>query len=420
MNLHRRPIPVEQAIDQVMNWKQIGRIETVSIEESHGRYLAEDITATNAVPPFDKSPYDGFALRSADTKGLGKGESSEFHVIEQVGAGHRASRPLHKGEAVRIMTGAEIPQGADCVAMFEVCETFEKNNQPFMKIKRELSPRQNVIEKGSEVEKGAGLLQVGQKVNPGVQAILATFGYSTIKVYQKPKVGIFATGTELLDVEEPLVPGKIRNSNAFMAAAQIERAGAEAVYLGKLEDDFNTCFEALSSAVDEVDLLITTGGVSVGDFDLMPDLYKKLEAEVLFNKIAMRPGSVTTVAQLNGKLLFGLSGNPSACYVGFELFAYPVIQHLLGASRPFHRRTKAVLGSDFKKANPFTRFVRGFIAYEDGKLVVYPAGVDKSAVVTSLARTDTFIVLRGGTRGYEAGDQVDAIFVEGETGQEHF
>lgn len=141
-------------------------------------------------------------------------------------------------------------------------------------------------------------------INPGIQAMLATFGYAMVPTAKKPIVGLFATGTELLDVNEPLVPGKIRNSNSHMIAAQIERTGGSVRYFGKLHDDFDTCFEAVKNALESVDLLVTTGGVSVGDYDYLPEIYEKLGAEVLFNKVAMRPGSVTTVAHFNGKLLF--------------------------------------------------------------------------------------------------------------------
>ncbi|MGI8314097.1 molybdopterin molybdotransferase MoeA [Halobacillus mangrovi] len=420
MNLHRKPIPVQEAVELVMEHKKTGEIDKVDISESDQRILAEDILATHPIPPFDKSPYDGFALRSEDTINLSRENPGEFVVTETVGAGHLASRPLKKGEAIRIMTGAEIPVGADCVAMFEICQTYEKNEQAWMTLKRPLEKGQNIIPKGSETSKEQCLVREGTKVNPGVKALLATFGYSEVSVYRKPKVGIFATGTELLEVSEPLVPGKIRNSNAYMIVSQIERAGGEASYYGKLMDDFNTCFEAVYNALAEVDVLITTGGVSVGDFDLMPAIYEKLNASVLFNKVAMRPGSVTTVALSGEKLLFGLSGNPSACYVGFELFTYPLIQSYLGRKDIHHRHIQATLGNDFKKPNPFTRFVRGFIDYEEGKVVVKPAGIDKSAIVTSLARTDAFIMLPAGTRGFEKGATVEALLLEHPNGQEHF
>ncbi|ASF41472.1 molybdopterin molybdenumtransferase MoeA [Halobacillus halophilus] len=420
MSLHRKPMPVPDAVNSVMNYKKKAEGEILPLEFCDNRTLAEDIVATHPVPPFNKSPYDGFALRSEDTEGLSKEKSGQFRVTETVGAGHRASRPIKEGEAVRIMTGAEIPSGADCVAMFEICQTYEQDGQSWMSLKRPMEVNQNIIQQGSETKESDVLVEAGTKVNPGVKALLATFGYSDVNVYKKPVIGVFATGTELLDVDEPLEPGKIRNSNAYMIVSQVKRAGGEAHYFGKLEDDFDVCYQSVSEALDKVDVLITTGGVSVGDYDLMPDIYEKLEADVLFNKVAMRPGSVTTVASYQGKLLFGLSGNPSACYVGFELFTYPIILSYLGRSEPFHQRIQATLGKDFKKPNPFTRFVRGYLRYQEGRVIVDPVGMDKSAVVSSLAHTNVLIMLPGGTRGYEKGDNVEALLLEDQTGQESF
>ena len=198
--------------------------------------------------------------------------------------------------------------------------------------------------------------------------------------------------------------------------AQIERAGATAKYYGKLSDDLAVCIEAVKKAMAEVDCLITTGGVSVGDFDYLPAIYEAIGADVLFNKVAQRPGSVTTVAQCDGQLLFGLSGNPSACYVGFELYTKPVIKAALGSQVPHLRREKATLGVDFKKPNPFTRFVRSTVTVTDGKLVATPSGFDKSSAVSSLANANSFIVLPGGTRGYEAGMQIDVLLLEDTNG----
>src|SRR5699024_5835801 len=164
---------------------------------------------------------------------------------------------------------------------------------------------------------------------------------------KKPVVGIIATGSELLDVDEPLAPGKIRNSNAYMIASQVIRAGGDYRYFGKLVDEFDQSYRMIKTKLEEVDMLITTVGVSVVDFHLMPAIYEKLGPQVLFNKVAIRPGSVTTVAVKDGKLLFGLSGNPSACYVGFELFARPIIRHALYSETPFLQRIKATLAEDF-------------------------------------------------------------------------
>ncbi|PAV28798.1 molybdopterin molybdenumtransferase [Virgibacillus profundi] len=416
----RKPIPINKAVEMVMNYRLKGQKEIISIHESDHRRLAEPIIAKNNVPSFDKSPYDGFALRSIDTDKASTNNPMEFEVVEHIGAGQVPTKTLGKGQATRIMTGAKIPDGADCIAMFEICKSYERNNNPFMSIKRKMNKDQNIIKEGSEVLEGKVLIEEGTIINPGVKALLATFGYNQVEVAKKPIVGIIATGTELLEVDEDLKPGKIRNSNAYMIASQINKAGGISKYYGKLADEFDTSYEAMKKALDEVDILITTGGVSVGDFDLMPAIYEKLKAEVLFNKVAMRPGSVTTVAVIEDKILFGLSGNPSACYVGFELFTRPIIQHYLYNKKPYLKRIKAILADGFPKPNPFTRFVRSYITYDNASVYVHLAGMDKSNVVTSLANSTCLMVLPGGTRGFKAGDEVEALLLDDMYGQSDF
>lgn len=414
----RTPIPVGEAVQRVMKFQKTGQTEFVSINDSFGRYLAKDITATNDVPHFNRSPYDGFAVRAIDTKEASQNHPVEFEVIDHIGAGSVTKKKVEAFQAVRIMTGAQMPEECDAVVMLELTNGYEKDGKPYMSIKRSFNSGDNISFRGEDAKEGDILISKGTKINPGVQAILATFGYAKVPVAKKPLVGLFATGTELLDVGDPLEPGKIRNSNSYMIAAQMERAGAEVQYFGKLPDEFETCFSAVKTALGKVDMLITTGGVSVGDFDYLPAIYEKLNAEVLFNKVAMRPGSVTTVAQLNGKLLFGLSGNPSACYVGFELFTRPIIRSMLFTDKPHLRKETAVLMADFPKANPFTRFVRSALTIKDGKIIVAPSGVDKSNIVMSLAGANSLMVLPGGTRGFETGNEVDVLLLEDYVGSE--
>lgn len=412
----RNPIPIGEAVSQIMNYRLKGSIEYVSINESYGRFLSEDLIATSNVPHFDRAPYDGFAVRSVDTVEAYQSNPVEFEVIDHIGAGMVSNRLVGEKQAVRIMTGAMMPNGADAVVMFEVTKTYEKDGNPFMSIKRKIDKGTNVSFIGEDAKKGEVLVEKGTLINPGIQAMLATFGYDKVPVAKKPVIGLFATGTELLEVDEELEPGKIRNSNSYMIAAQIERAGGIVQYYGKLPDVFDTCFESVKKALAEVDILLTTGGVSVGDYDYLPAIYQKLGAEVLFNKVAMRPGSVTTVAVYNGKILFGLSGNPSACYVGFELFARPIIRTQAFSTKPHLRKEKAVLEVDFPKANPFTRLVRSSTFIEEGRLKSTPSGLDKSNIIMSLAGANSLIILPGGTRGFQAGTEVEVLLLEDQVG----
>jgi molybdopterin molybdotransferase len=314
------------------------------------------------------------------------------------------------------MTGAQMPAECDAVIMLELTKEFEKDGKKYISFKRSLKEGENVSFQGEDAKKGDVLVKKGTAINPGIIGLLATFGYAEVPVATKPVVGLFATGSELLDVNEPLQPGKIRNSNSHAISAQIRRAGGEVRFYGKLKDEFELSYEAISTALEEVDLLITTGGVSVGDFDLLPDIYQKIGADVLFNKVAMRPGSVTTVAVYNNKFLFGLSGNPSASYVGFELFARPIIRTLLFSEHPHLRKETAQLAEDFLKPNPFSRLLRTRLFYETGQLKVIPSGVDKSNITTSLAGANSLTVLPGGTRGFQTGDFVDILLLDDQEG----
>ncbi|MGE6631206.1 molybdopterin molybdotransferase MoeA [Bacillus sp. NPDC077027] len=415
----RQPLPVEEAIQKVNLYQKKGEVEWVPLKESLHRYLAEDVLADHDVPGFDRSPYDGYALRAEDTQDASSDHPIEFEVIDHIGAGLVSMKKIDPYQAVRIMTGAMIPKGADVVIMLELTKTFERAGKAYMTLKRPLRKGDNISRKGEETKKGSLMVKKGTKVTSGVIALLATFGYAIVPVVRKPVIGIISTGTELLQVSDALVDGKIRNSNLNMVFAQIQEAGGEPLDLGGVSDDFETSYEAVKAAVSKVDFLITTGGVSVGDFDYLPAIYQKLGAKVLFNKVAMRPGSVTTVAvQSDQKLLFGLSGNPAACFVGFELFVKPIIASWCLKEKPYALFAEAVLTDDFPKPNPFTRFVRAETRFARSQLEVTPTGLDKSSAVTSIAEADSFIVLPGGTRGFKTGDKVNVLLFKEENGSE--
>ncbi|QYA48711.1 gephyrin-like molybdotransferase Glp [Nosocomiicoccus ampullae] len=411
MTLNRQPISVFDAVSKVVENVSHIDVETIKLEDSYNRYLAEDLTATHNVPLFTRSAMDGFAIRSQDSA-----KGAEFKVVEEVPAGSTSDYELKEYEAFRIMTGAELPKSADTVVMFEQANVTEDT----FTLRKTFEPYDNVAIEGEECEKGEVILHKGSQINPGTVATLATFGYAEVKVYRVPVVGVLSTGSELLEVSDELERGKIRNSNTPMIMAQLERIGVHAKRYSLEEDNLETLLEKIEKMFNEVDAVITTGGVSVGDYDLLPKVYDKLGAEVLFNKVAMRPGSVTTVARAQGKFLFGLSGNPSACYSGFELFARPAILLMQGSTRAFAPFINAKLGEDFKKANPFTRFIRAEIDFIDGTVISKPAGFNKSNAVTSIAKSNGVIVLPGGTRGFEAGDEVQVMMTDVTSGVSHF
>jgi len=413
MTLRREPIPVKTAIQRVINHTtKYLSTETVPLGHAYGRILAAPIIAEHDVPPFNRAAFDGYALRARDTINASETNEVYFNVIGTIGAGHTATEPLQAYTAYRIMTGAALPKGADAVVMLE--ET-EARNDGFI-IRKRLKQDDNIMLKGEDAQKGESLIEAGTVIHPGTIALLATFGYSEVSVAKQPQVSVIATGTELLDVSAPLEHGKIRNSNGPMLQAQLARMGINASMLGVLVDDPDKATDVLKDALTTADVIIKTGGVSVGDFDYLPEIYRRIGAEVLFNKVMMRPGSVTTVAHVDGKLLFGLSGNPSACYTGFELFTRPALLRMMGCKACYLPHMKAVLCEDFPKANPFTRFIRAIWTLNGSRVEVVPAGFNKSNAVSSIARGNCFIVLPSGSSRYEKGMEVDILLLGQEQG----
>ncbi|WP_172251044.1 molybdopterin molybdotransferase MoeA [Saccharibacillus deserti] len=406
----RNPISVSEAIARIAAETRLLGSEQIPLGEAYGRILAQPLKALHDVPSFDRSPYDGFAIRAEDSAEASGMNRIAFKVVDHIGAGSVSSIRIGANEAVRIMTGAQLPEGADAVVMLE--QTQEAGSS--FTLRKPFRSGENISFRGEDMRLGEEILPAGSLIHPGTVALLATFGCNQAEVARLPVVGLLATGTELLETGAPLEPGKIRNSNGPMIAAQLKRMGVPCRMYAAAADRLEDLLETVRGALGECDCLITTGGVSVGDFDLLPAVYESLGAKVLFNKVAMRPGSVTTVAAAGKQFLFGLSGNPSACYTGFELFARPALLRMMGAQRIYPLHTRAVLGEDFAKPNPFMRFVR---AVYDGQ-TVRPAGFNKSNAVSSIGRGNALLVLPGGTRGFKAGDSVDVLLPGMEEGSD--
>lgn len=404
----RSPIPGKEAIQRVVKQDINSSKISVPLNQSTGHILASDIVATYDIPRFNKSPYDGFAIRSQDSIGASGENRVHFKVIDHIGAGSVSDKKVGEHEAVRIMTGAQLPEGTDAVVMFE--QTVQQEDT--FSIRKTFEQHENVSLKGEETQTGDLVLKAGQQINPGAIAVLATYGYTDIEVWKKPSIAVIATGSELLEVEDELQPGKIRNSNGPMIKALAEQFGLKVGTYQIQQDDLQSSIEVVKKAMDEHDIVITTGGVSVGDFDYLPEIYQALNAEVLFNKVAMRPGSVTTVAVANNKYLFGLSGNPSACFTGFELFVKPAINQMMNANAVYPQIVKATLMEDFTKANPFTRFIRAKATFTSAGATVVPSGFNKSGAVVAIAHSNSMIMLPGGTRGFKKGHLVDVILTE--------
>nr|WP_229750753.1 gephyrin-like molybdotransferase Glp [Paenibacillus nasutitermitis] len=407
-----------------------GRRESVPLGQAAGRRLAEQASASCDWPPFARSGLDGYAVRSADTAQATPQSPAVLRVVGAVAAGELARAAVVPGTAMRIMTGGAVPEGADAVVMLEQTADTLENGQPVVRVKRAAGPGQNIAQPGEEFRRGSPLFEAGTLLRPGHLALLATFGYADVAVYARPRVAVLATGAELLPVAAPLAPGTIRDSNSVMVAAMAEQSGAAALPLGRLADDRDAVTDALEAALAQADIVVTTGGVSVGDYDIMaaimrgwaPDRLAEAsvnsslaEDRLLFNKVAMRPGSPTSAAVVKGKLVIALSGNPGACFVGFEWFVRPAILRMQGAAieTALPEAVTAVLDAAYEKGSPHERFVRTRLYVEQGVLHADPLAFGKSSMMASIPDADGLIRIPSGSSGLPAGSLVEVLLLQG-------
>ncbi|QYR24293.1 molybdopterin molybdotransferase MoeA [Paenibacillus sp. sptzw28] len=396
-----------------------GLCESVPLWQAAGRRLSEPLTATSDWPPFARSGLDGYAVRSADTTQATPDSPSSLRVVGTVAAGGVTPAIVEPGTAVRIMTGGAVPEGADAVVMLEQTADADEIGRSVVRVKRAAATGQNIARPGEEFRRGGVLAEPGTLIRPGHIALLGTFGYAEVPVFARPRVAVLATGAELLPVASPLEPGRIRDSNSAMVASMVEQSGGTPVLVGRLPDDPNAVVGALAAALEQADMVVTTGGVSVGDFDVMADIIRGIRSDgltggpdrLLFNKVAMRPGSPTSAAVMNGKLLFALSGNPGACFVGFELFVRPAILMLQGVTmeQSLPREVTAKLAADFDKGSPHERFVRTRLYVREGVLYADPLAFNKSSMMASIPEADGLLRIPAGPEGAARGSLVHVI-----------
>jgi molybdopterin molybdotransferase len=414
----RRAIKVSEAQDRIKEHIHILPSELVSISNVKTRRMAEDVYATENVPHFRRSGLDGYAVKSEDVLEPSPNTPTILEIVSNIQAGDWEEKELMSQTAARIMTGSAVPSGASAVVMFEQTEEFIENGKTYVKIKHPVVEGQNIAIPGDEIKKGQLLIKRGTNIQPGQIALLSTFGFDRVPVYRRPNVAIVATGSELLEITEALVPGKIRNSNSYMLASLVEHAGGVPHNYGIIPDEIEKARAFLQKIALNSDLIITSGGVSVGDFDIMSDIFKEIQDHqknqqnqytLLFNKVAMRPGSPTTVALFQDQMLFALSGNPGACFVGFELFVKPVLLGMQGDRQPFSQPTVAFLAEDFTKGSPHERYERGKIFFQDGQIFAVSSGSNKSSMMVSIQESNGLIIIPPGKKGACKGDKVQVL-----------
>jgi molybdopterin molybdotransferase len=408
MKFNRPSVEVTQAQQLLAAHVKPLSSERVPLLQSFGRRLAEEVHATHPVPHFKKSGMDGYAVRAADIEHATPERPALLEVNQVIPCGSPPSRPITAGQAARIMTGAPLPEGADTVVMFEMTEERQEDGKTLVAIFKNVAQGRNTSQIGEELSEGDFLLERGRTIGAGEAALLATFGCDTVPVVRRPRVAILTTGSELLPVEAALQPAKIRNSNRYMLAALIESAGGEIVTLDAVPDDVELARAFVGEQMVKADLIVTSGGVSVGDFDIMADLLDRWDGELLFNKVEMRPGSVTSAAVRDGVFLCALSGNPGACFVGFELFVRPVLNGMQARQEIWPTTFTARLQADYPKGNIYARYLRGRMILRDGVVYVEPVGKDQSSVTVSIKDADCLILIPPGG-GVLSGETVTAL-----------
>lgn len=376
--------------------------ERTPLLECVGRVLREDVYAVEAVPPWDNSAMDGFAVRAEDIRTASPENPIRLEVLEDLPAGAMTSTPVRKGEAIRIMTGAPLPEGADSVIPVE--ET-EPAGQREILILASLEEGRNVRYRGEDVEKGQMVLSAGLPLHPPEIGLLAALGCQRVEVTRVPEVAILATGNEIADLGETLAPGQIRNSNSYSLAAQVMGCGARVKLLGVAIDTPASLRQKLEEGF-QADVLLTTGGVSVGDYDHVKATFQEVGAEIKLWQVAMRPGKPLVFGLRGKKPFFGIPGNPVATVVSFEEFVRPALRKMMGYGCLCNPTITARLEERLEKKPGRRYYIRVRLRCENGEYRATTTGPQGSGILTSLVSAHGLAILPEEVTAMEAGEIV--------------
>lgn len=371
--------------------------EEIEAFSALGRVLAGAITSPEDIPDVPKSAMDGYALRAAD--GL-----APRRVVGELTAGGAAAVILAPGEATRIMTGAPLPPGAD--AMIPVELTTERDGMLY--IQRELQPGDYVHVVGQDVRRGQTVLTAGTTISAAEIGILATLGITRIPVYRQPRVAILATGDEVVEPGSPRPAGAVRDSNRYALMAAVREAGGIPISLGIAHDDRDVQRQAILHGLDQADILITSGGVSMGTRDLIKPLLAEL-GTVHFGRIAFKPGKPTTFATIGGKLVFGLPGYPVSSLVSFEVFVRPALRVLQGDASPFRPQIEVTLAEPIRPSPDRPEYQRIIVRYQEGRFTAVTTGSQSSSRLLSLRGANGLLLVPAGDTVYPAGSTLPAL-----------
>ena len=398
-------ISLEAAIETLLGEiNPITRTRLVSLERAVGNISARSVHASIDMPPFDRSPLDGYALRSDDSAGASRDCPVKLKVIAEIPAGSVWGGTAANGEAVRIMTGGMLPKGTDCVVRQEDTDDGEHEVKIYSPVKR----TENICVKGEDVEKGTEILARDTLISYAHLGVLASAGHSRVLIKDRIRAAILSTGDELSLPGEHLEPGRIYNSNLFMLAGRMEQLGTDVTSLHIAEDNAEEVERIIDREIDGVDILFTTGGVSVGRRDIMHNVVTRLAAKKLFWRVALKPGTPVLAAACRDKPLLCLSGNPFAALTNFELLGRPALYRLSGDERLKHVRASGIMENGFSKPSPQRRFIRAI--YNNG-LVKIPNSSHSPGSLMSMIGCNCLIDVPEGNSGLKPGDRAEVLML---------
>jgi len=395
-------VSVEEARKVILDAARPLGGESVSVMGAFDRILYEDVISDIMIPPLDDSAMDGYAVIAEDTLGASRSNPVRLRVAGEVRAGgSNLTRRVSRGTAIRIMTGAPIPRGADSVIRFE--ETEEEGG--YVKVFSESAKRGNCKCAGESIGKGETMLRKGDRLKSADVGILVSLNHDTIRVYKQPTVSIISTGDELAEIGEESRTGQTRNVNAYTLYSETKRYNALPQYLGIARDTVEDMKEKLLEAL-ESDVVISTGGVSMGKYDLVKQAYSELDVEIIFESIRVKPGRPCTFGTKDGKLIFGLPGYPVPTLTSFIQFVRPALLRMMGANRIDKPVVNAVLEEDVAIRSGSLTFLRGCFTIKNGDFYVSTTGSQKSSVLSSMSRANCLMVIPEATEELRAGQRV--------------
>ena len=384
-------IPVSEAINIILDQTAILRVESAALSEAIGRVLAEDVIADSDLPPFDRAQMDGYAVRAADVEKT----PAQLRIVGESAAGAGWHKEMKAGEAVRIMTGAPVPKGSDAVQQVEL--TRELNGAGTVEILEPVQIGRSIVARAQEIKAGEIVLRAGEEINAQMIATLASFGYAKVKVGRRPRVVVMATGSELVDIAHKPARDQIRDSNNYTIEAYAKLAGATVERVPLAGDDTELLKKQMAAALERCDVLVTSGGVSMGVYDFTKTAFQQLGAEIFFERVALKPGKPTVFGKIGEKLIFGLPGNPVSVTVTFNLFARTALRAMQGATEKTLPEVVAVLARNVKASPDRDSYLPAVLRTDEGgRLLAEPLKWGGSSDFVSFARTNGLIIVPAG------------------------